>query len=113
MRRPALEKVYAGAFKPRAAVVGRCRGLPVYVSSVRDRRNGDGIPGVVKTQAKVAYPQPEFGRLETLQAFYVALTAIREAGECVQDAHGLVLIDCAKFLPGLGLPTNLFLHMKW
>ncbi len=74
-----------------------------------DGEDKDGVAEVAEAKAVVADAQPQFGRLDVLEALHVALAGGKIAGHDVQDAQSGGLIDGAEVGRGLIRPGDLLL----
>jgi len=68
----------------------------------------EGVTDVVEAEAIVANAEPEFGRLDVLQALHVAFAGGGEVGQGMENAQRGGLIDSAELGLGLVFPSDLF-----
>ena len=70
----------------------------------------EGVAEVVEAQTVVADAEPEFGRINVLESFYVAFASGGEAGKSVENAESGGLVDGAELGLGLIVPNDLLAH---
>ena len=72
--------------------------------------DANGAFVVMEANAIVTDPQPELGRFDVLETFYVAFAGFQIASQRVQDAQSSGLIDSAELSLRLVGPDNVPAH---